>query len=63
MKIRLIAIATLALLSCGKEDVPGDCVEKINPNVVCTEQYDPVCGCNIKPTATSAWPEPLAFGL
>lgn len=48
MKTLLIAVATLALLSCEKDDVPSDCVEKVNPNVVCTQQYDPVCGCNNK---------------
>ena len=47
-KALFIAIAILALLSCGKTDVPSDCVGKINPNTVCTERYDPVCGCNNK---------------
>jgi hypothetical protein len=32
-------------LACGKDDA---CVEDIKENCVCTEQYDPVCGCNNK---------------
>jgi Kazal-type serine protease inhibitor domain len=53
MKKRLIIFALLGLLSCQqeiklKEDLNKDCVEKIDPNKVCTAQYDPVCGCNLK---------------
>ncbi len=42
------------ILACHKpEQIAGDskktdCVEKTNPDRVCTEQYDPVCGCNLK---------------
>ena len=32
----------------GVVSITGDCVEKIDPDKVCTEQYDPVCGCNLK---------------
>lgn len=35
----------LALLFACKAN---PCKEKINPNCVCTMQYDPVCGCNNK---------------
>ena len=31
-----------------EKDLGGDCVEKPKPEVVCTAQYDPVCGCNGK---------------
>jgi len=48
MKSLLLALTTLALLSCEKDDLPSDCVEKTNPDVGCTKQYDPVCGCNNK---------------
>lgn len=48
MKPLLIALVIFVLLSCEKENVSSDCVEKMNPNVVCTMQYDPVCGCNNK---------------
>ncbi len=30
------------------KDGSNDCVEKINKDVVCTAEYDPVCGCNGK---------------
>ncbi|MBO0939610.1 protease inhibitor Kazal-type [Fibrella sp. HMF5335] len=48
MKKLLVAVVGLIALGCEKETVSSDCVEKINPNVVCTQQYDPVCGCNNK---------------
>lgn len=48
MKPTLIVIATLALLSCEKDNVSSDCVENGNTTVVCTTQYEPVCGCNNK---------------
>jgi len=48
MKTILIALTTLALLRCEKKDVPSDCVENYNLTIACTEQYDPVCGCNNK---------------
>ncbi|MBK8698910.1 MAG: META domain-containing protein [Saprospiraceae bacterium] len=31
-------------LSCHKDN--KDCVERIDPDCVCTLEYDPVCGCN-----------------
>lgn len=45
-----MVIVLTVMFGCKKEDVTisADCVEKINPNVVCTTQYDPVCGCNNK---------------
>lgn len=33
----------LSILACK-----NDCIENINTNAVCTEQYDPVCGCDDK---------------
>lgn len=38
-----------AIMGCEKQvgkEMVGDCVEKIKPDIVCTAQYDPVCGCN-----------------
>lgn len=55
-KIMLIFIIG-AMMGCEQKlvedellnkDVGSDCVEKINKDVVCTTQYDPVCGCNGK---------------
>ena len=49
-KIMLILIIG-AMMGCEQkleEDLSPDCVEKLNSNVACTLQYDPVCGCNGK---------------
>jgi Kazal-type serine protease inhibitor domain len=51
-KLKLFCfVLPLSIFSCTKncqENISEICQEKINPNVVCTEQYDPVCGCNNK---------------
>ncbi|HEX5625934.1 MAG TPA: Kazal-type serine protease inhibitor domain-containing protein [Saprospiraceae bacterium] len=48
--LQLLGICLLTLcLSCSNHtNVPEDCVEKPNPDCFCTQQYDPVCGCNNK---------------
>lgn len=48
MKTILTIGLILAMFSCETTTVESDCVEKINPDVACTMQYDPVCGCNNK---------------
>lgn len=50
MKTLITCLFMAALLSCETTDktVDADCVEKPDPNIVCTKQYDPVCGCNGK---------------
>jgi len=49
MKLIFIALITVFTLSnsnsCRKS---GDCVGKPIPDCFCTEQYDPVCGCDKK---------------
>ncbi len=40
-----IAFLLLLAIACNPAK---NCVEKINPDCVCTMQYDPVCGCNNK---------------
>ncbi|MEY4541061.1 MAG: hypothetical protein RLZZ306_2818 [Bacteroidota bacterium] len=50
-KITLILIVG-AMIGCEQklveDDINPDCVEKLNTNIACTLQYDPVCGCNGK---------------
>ncbi|WP_439880178.1 Kazal-type serine protease inhibitor family protein [Pontibacter sp. MBLB2868] len=52
MKRALVAIALLTVLtSCvSPKQKSNACIDesRINPNQVCTMQYDPVCGCNEK---------------
>lgn len=43
LSISIVLISGAA--SCRAKD---KCVEKINPDCMCTMQYDPVCGCNGK---------------
>lgn len=48
MKVFFVAIFMTALVGCQKEEVTSECVEKADNGIVCTAQYDPVCGCNGK---------------
>lgn len=48
MKNILPALSALVFLTLAFSCKPTKCVEKSNPNCVCTMQYDPVCGCNNK---------------
>ena len=48
MKIKSLITGTWMLLVLLLSCKANPCKEKINPNCVCTMQYDPVCGCNNK---------------
>lgn len=51
MKKSAIAFAFLllgGLYSCKSTEVPCIDQAKINPDQICTMQYDPVCGCDNK---------------
>lgn len=50
MKTILIALMLGLAVGCENKDAAPetDCVAKINPNCICTAQFDPVCGCDGK---------------
>jgi hypothetical protein len=54
MKKIMLILLVGATMGCEKKledfekDVGIDCVENPKQEVVCTSQYDPVCGCNGK---------------
>jgi Kazal-type serine protease inhibitor domain len=51
MKMIVIVLTIFSIFSCKMEQnekLSNDCIEKIKPDIVCTAQYDPVCGCNMK---------------
>jgi len=47
-RLSFLLILPFFLMStrCNDNTTPSDCVESINPDCICTLQYDPVCGCN-----------------
>jgi hypothetical protein len=48
MRLFFVVILMAALTGCQQETVTNECVEKADNGMVCTAQYDPVCGCNGK---------------
>ncbi len=47
--LRLLVLTTAGFLLAATACSTGKkCAEKLNPDCICTLQYDPVCGCNNK---------------
>lgn len=43
---KLLLILTILLLSCHTDDIDLTCEGEEQPDLICTEQLDLVCGCN-----------------
>lgn len=48
MKTLLIIISFSAFISCKTTKTNNDCVGTPKPDCMCTQQYQPVCGCDGK---------------
>ncbi|HEX9958608.1 MAG TPA: Kazal-type serine protease inhibitor domain-containing protein [Fibrella sp.] len=48
MKTLITYLSLACLLGCARTTVepPSDCQPKLNAGCICTQQYDPVCGCD-----------------
>ena len=48
MKFALQLFLILIILSCNNDDNTPDCIDssRIDPDLACTEEYAPVCGCD-----------------
>ena len=48
MKIALHFFLIFFATTCNEDDAKSDCIDSqlINLDTVCTEEYDPVCGCD-----------------
>ncbi|MBO0949307.1 Kazal-type serine protease inhibitor domain-containing protein [Fibrella forsythiae] len=46
MKTLVTCLSIAYILGCSKPSVSPDCQPKANTNCICTQQYDPVCGCD-----------------
>lgn len=48
MKKVLVLFTSVFLFSCNNDDNTADCIDssRIDPDLACTEEYAPVCGCD-----------------
>lgn len=44
-KYFVLLVLSMAFVGCSEDE---NCVEKIKADCMCTQQYEPVCGCNNK---------------
>ncbi len=48
VKKSILLIFFILLFSCSENeiDIIGDCYVSPDPDIICTEEYNPVCACN-----------------
>ena len=52
----MIIIILFGMLSgCNEDNIPSDCLEEPNKDLVCTMEIDYVCGCNGFLYANECW--------
>lgn len=63
MKTVIISLFVMVFFSCEQTSLETDCTEKIDTTIACTQQYNPVCGCNNKTYGNACMAGAVGIGL